>query len=187
MKKLITITQLIIIVILSFIIIQKISSGIKIGGLRENIHNFMQSEENRRDVYAAAINLNNGNSENTCVYFVAETLRKNDYDVPKDICNTAQLISFLSEKGWDKYGEYKDLKEGDICFTTDARGNRNGMPSHTYFFMGWVKEGSYDYAYICDNQAKDYNDKVYHIRNIKVVDKINGLKKDAFSFFMRRA
>lgn len=52
--------------------------------------------------------------------------------------------------------------------------------------MAWVKEGNYDYAYICDNQAKDYENKIYHIRNIKNVDKANGYSKDAFSFFMEK-
>ena len=59
------------------------------------------------------------------------------------------------------------------------------MPSHTYIFMDWVEEGNFDYAYICDNQAKDYNNQIYHIRNIAIVDKANGFTKDAFSFLMR--
>ena len=52
--------------------------------------------------------------------------------------------------------------------------------------MKWVDESHFDYAYICDNQAKDYKNKVYHIRNIKVVDKANGYSKDAFAFFMKK-
>jgi hypothetical protein len=51
--------------------------------------------------------------------------------------------------------------------------------------MGWVKEGSYDNAYICDNQAKDYDNEIYHIRNIKDRANVNGITKDAFSFFLK--
>ena len=52
-------------------------------------------------------------------------------------------------------------------FTTDGYGNKMVFQPHTYVFMAWVKEGNYDYAYICDNQTKDYENKIYHIRNIK--------------------
>jgi hypothetical protein len=54
----------------------------------------------------------------------------------------------------------------------------------SFIFMRWVKAGNYDYAYICDNQAKDYKNNVYHIRNIKITDKVNGFNKDAFAFFL---
>ena len=152
---------------------------------RERIYKFLQKDKNRREVFAVAVDLNGGSSENTCVYFIAEVLRKNNYPISKDTCNTTQIISILENKGWKKESDYKKLKPGDICFTTDYTGSKKGTPTHTYVFMGWVKEGSYDYAYICDNQAKDYENKVYHIRNIKNRVEINGLTKDAFSFFMK--
>lgn len=188
MRKLKTIFELIIIVVLSVIIVQKINydmNNVEKIQVRESLHNFMKSEQNRKETYLAAINLNNGNSENTCVYFIAEVLRRNNFDIPMEVANTTQLISLLKDRGWQKDSNYKNLKPGDICFTTDSNGNKNGKPSHTYIFMGWVEEGKYDYAYICDNQAKDYNNKVYHVRNVKAVDKANGFSKDAFSFFMR--
>jgi hypothetical protein len=153
--------------------------------LRKDIYNFLQKEQNQKQAFSAAIALNNGSSENACVYFVAEVLRKNNYPIPRDTCNTSQIISLLEKRGWKRYNNYKNLKPGDICFTTDHTGSKKGLPTHTYIFMGWVEEGSYEYAYICDNQAKDYENNVYHIRNIKERVQINGLTKDAFSFFMR--
>src|SRR5665648_35646 len=152
--------------------------------LTQNVYNFLGDTENRKDVYAAGIELNGGSSANTCVYFVAEGLRRNNFNVPKEICNISQISPIFEEKGWGKEKDYKNLRPGDICFTTDANGDKNGIPTHTYVFMKWVKPGDYNYAYICDNQAKDYKMKIYHIRNINVVTKVNGSDKDAFAFFM---
>ncbi len=189
MRKIKIIIELIIIVILCIIIAIKVNHDYKKESqiLRQEIHSFLQNEKNRVDTYQAAVKLNKGSSENTCVYFIAEVLRKNNFEIPKETANTSQILSILKDKGWQKDSDYKNLKPGDICFTTDAKGNKNGIPTHTYVFMGWVEEGKYDYAYICDNQAKDYNNKVYHVRNIKSVDKANGFTKDSFSFFMKDA
>ncbi|MPW26115.1 hypothetical protein GC105_09955 [Alkalibaculum sp. M08DMB] len=93
-------------------------------------------------------------------------------------------MPLLQERGWKKERDYTKLKRGDVCFTTDSKGNKNGGPTHTFIFMGWVKEGNYDYAYICDNQTKDFDGKILHIRNIKNKGYFNGNGKDAFSFFM---
>ena len=154
--------------------------------LTQNVYNFLEIKGNRLDVYAAGINLNKGSSENTCVYFLAEVLRKNNFNVSQDVSNTTQIIDLLDQKGFTKQTDYRNLTPGDICFTTDSSGNQDGTPTHTYIFMKWVKEGNYDYAYICDNQAKDYNGKIYHIRNIKIIAKVNGSYKDAFAFFMKK-
>jgi len=154
--------------------------------LNENICKFLENKGNRLEVYAAGIKLNQGSSENTCVYFIAEVLRRNNFNVPKETANTDQFLSLLRGKGFKKQMNYKDLMPGDICFTTDASGNKDGIPTHTYIFMKWLKEGNYDYAYICDNQAKDYNGKIYHLRNIKVIARVNGFDKDAFAFFMKK-
>ncbi|MBU3178829.1 hypothetical protein KPL47_21185 [Clostridium estertheticum] len=155
--------------------------------LNENIYGFLQDKGKRTDVYNTSVKLNKGSSKNTCVYFLSEVLRKNNFSVPIETSNTEQMISLLSHKGFKKQSNYKKLMPGDICFTTDANGQQSGFPTHTYVFMKWVKEGSYDYAYICDNQAKDYKGKIYHIRNISITVKSNGLAKDPFAFFMRKA
>jgi hypothetical protein len=187
MKKL----RLIIVVIVITIISIMFSMNIKADMQKEKqslsgkVYNFLEDVGNQKKVYSAAMELNHGSSENTCVYFICEVLRLNNFTVPTDTANISQLIPLLEKKGYKKESEYKNLKSGDICFTTDSNGDKNGVPTHTYVFMKWVKEGNYDYAYVCDNQAKDYKNKVYHIRNIKIKDKYNGFNKDAFAFFMK--
>ncbi|MBK5242903.1 hypothetical protein [Clostridium sp.] len=175
-----------VLVIISIVVINKLDIKSSNSYATKDIYNFLQSENNRRAVYGAAIDLNEGSSANTCVYFIAEVLRRNNFDVPKETSNTEQILSIFMEKGFEKRGDYENLTPGDICFTTDNNGGTSGFPTHTYVFMKWVKEGNYDYAYIVDNQAKDYNDDVYHIRNINVRTRSNGFDKDAFSFFMKK-
>lgn len=154
--------------------------------LNKNVYDFLQVKGNRIDVYNSSIELNKGSSKNTCVYFLAEVLRRNNFSVPLETSNTEEMISLLSDKGFRKQSNYKNLMPGDVCFTTNANGEQSGFPTHIYVFMKWLKAGSYDYAYICDNQAKDYKGKIYHIRNINVTAKLNGSDKDSFAFFMRK-
>ncbi|MBZ9633839.1 hypothetical protein [Clostridium sp. FP1] len=188
MKKAMLIIFVLVITSMAIMFSKNIKQNAQAEGIsiNENIYNFLEDGSNRRDLYNAAIKLNKGSSANTCVYFMAEVLRKNNFMVPMETSNTEQLISLLTEKGFKQQRNYKKLMPGDICFTTNDNGNKNGFPTHTYIFMKWVNKGNYDYAYICDNQAKDYKGKVYHIRNINVVTKSNGFDKDAFAFFMRK-
>ncbi len=130
--------------------------------ISQEIYNSMKNLGNRLSVYNASVELNGGSSANTCVYFVSEVLRKNGEYVDNSICNILELLDVLKEKGWRREYDYGKLKPGDVCFTTDVNLNDDGNPTHTYIFMGWVEEGKYDYAYICDNQAKDYEGKIYH-------------------------
>ena len=174
---------------LSFAIITQIDEAKTQGDnstVQSQIFNYLSSSKNQKKTYEKAIDLNGGSSENTCVYFIAEVLRQNDIYMDNGTCNTAQLISKLENLGWKKEFDYTKLKPGDICFTTDGTNKNTGFPSHAYFFMKWKKEGSYDEAYIVDNQAKDYDGKIYHLRNIASVSNFNGLTKDPFSFFMRK-
>ena len=153
--------------------------------LNDSIYHFLEDEGNQKDVYTAAIELNKGSSANTCVYFISEVLRRNNINVPNETNNISKILPLLEANGLEKEWDYEKLTPGDICFTTDEKGDENGIPTHTYVFMKWVEKGSYDYAYICDNQAKDYDGKVYHIRNINFIDKANGSDKDAFAFFIK--
>ncbi|MBD5639373.1 hypothetical protein HYI18_12385 [Clostridium botulinum] len=152
--------------------------------LQEKIYNSMMIKENRLKVYSRSIKLNKGSSSNTCVYFIAEVLRRNGESIDDSVCNTTQLLHIMKKDGWKKNKNYKKLKPGDICFTTDENLNKDGIPTHTYIFMGWAEEGKYDYAYICDNQAKDYSGRIYHLRNITKIDTIKGSTKEPFNFFM---
>ncbi|MGH4140274.1 hypothetical protein [Clostridium sp.] len=188
MKKVKLILFVIVITSIAIIFSKNIKSNVRAENLSLNkdVYNFLQDKGNRIEVYNVAVELNKGSSENTCVYFLSEVLRKNNFEVPQETSNTEQLLSLLSENGFKKQSNYKKLIPGDICFTTDANGEQSNFPTHTYIFMKWVKEGDYDYAYVCDNQAKDYKGKIYHIRNINVVAMANGFDKDAFAFFMKR-
>lgn len=173
--------------IIFVVFVMFISKGIKEHRndlMREKLYLYLLEEENQSEVFNTAVALNGGKTANTCVYFVSEALRRNNIMIPEYTCNTSQLISELRSIGWTKKGDYEKLGPGDIVFTTDTAGNSDGVPTHTYIFMEWVEEGSYDYAYICDNQANEYG-STYHIRNIKKPDEVDGSTKEAFSFFMR--
>jgi hypothetical protein len=152
--------------------------------LTENIYNSMTKKDNRLNAYNRAIALNDGKSANTCVYFLSEVLRMNDEEISDNVCNTTQILDIMKNEGWKKEREYKKLKRGNICFTTDEWLNPTGVPTHTFIFMGWKEEGLYDYAYICDNQANDYDGKIYHLRNILKLDSKGGNTKEPFGFFM---
>ena len=187
MKKAGLILVVLIITIIAIIFFNNSKSYIKgqNQSLANNVYNFLEDTVNRKDVYGKAIELNQGNSANACVYFISEVLRRNNFNVPKETGNISQIIPLLEQEGLKKQWNYKNLTPGDICFTTDGNGDKNGIPTHTYVFMKWVKEANYDYAFICDNQAKDYKGMVYHIRNINITDKSNGFEKDAFAFYMK--
>ncbi|MBD7912912.1 hypothetical protein [Clostridium cibarium] len=181
------ISVVVVILVIKAIIGSKICTEDRSYNLDEKIFNFLQSNENRKYIYSKAVKRNKGNSSNTCVYFLAELLRENNFMVPNETKKVSEVLKMLKEDGWKKHSNYEELKPGDICFTTDSDGNKDGIPTHTYVFMKWVKEGSYDFAYVCDNQAKDYNGRLYHIRNIRNVEKTNGFKKEAFAFFMKKS
>lgn len=145
--------------------------------VQTSLYNYLTNASNRKSVETAARRLNRGNHRNTCVYFASESLRRVGYKVPKKIRRTRELASYLRSKGWKVSYNLHELKPGDICFTTN---NALGAPSHVYVFMGWVKKGSIDYAYVVDNQSRDYKGKTYHIRNVKR----RKMDKEATRFFM---
>lgn len=151
-----------------------------------SIYEYIKNANNQQKVFTKAVILNDNRPQNTCVYFVSEILRGININVPTDICNTNQLINYLTKTGWKKDTDYSKLKKGDLCFTTDGMLNPNGTPTHTYIFMGWKQQGNFDYAYVCDNQAKEYNGQYFHLRNISITDKINNTIKEPFSFFMHK-
>lgn len=184
LKKLLIIITSITLLLTTLYVIKSsynIRSSKKLG---ENIYNSMKIKENRIKIYNAAVKLNKGDSANTCVYFISEVLRTNGEKINHGICNTSQILDIMKKNGWKKETDYKKLKPGDICFTTDEKLNKKGIPTHTYVFMGWKDENKYDYAYICDNQSKDYDNMIYHLRNVTKNIEVKGSAKEPFSFFM---
>lgn len=123
-RKVKIIIKFLFVVILSIMALQKINAIENNRELRKNIYKYLQDKNNRIETYYSGVALNNGKSENTCVYFISEVLRKNNYNVPKNMANTESLISFLEGHGWKKKTDYKKLKPGNICFTTDGYGNK---------------------------------------------------------------
>lgn len=152
--------------------------------LEGKLYYSMSKKDNRIKAFNRAVVLNNGKSINTCVYFLAEVLRMNGEKIDDSVCNTTQLLEIMKKEGFKKEKNYKKLQPGNICFTTDERLTTIGAPTHTFIFMGWKEQGVYDYAYICDNQANEYNGNLYHLRNIAQVESVNGNTKEPFSFFM---
>ncbi|UZQ49177.1 Ig-like domain-containing protein [Clostridium kluyveri] len=142
-----------------------------------NLYNYFMNYDNRQSVLNRAIELHSGITSNNCVYFASEGLRRAGLtDLPNYVANTVTLTSQLESRGWNSSTDFSILLPGDICFTTSYG---NG-PTHAYTFMGWVSEGSYDYAYVCDNQGYDYGYNDYHIRNVSIATPT----KDATWYFM---
>ncbi len=75
--------------------------------LQEKIYNSMMIKENRLKVYSRSIKLNKGSSSNTCVYFIAEVLRRNGENIDDSVCNTTQLLHIMKKDGWKKSKNYK--------------------------------------------------------------------------------
>lgn len=145
--------------------------------LQKDLFDYLSNEDNRKSVMKRAVELHGGVLANNCVYFASEALRRAGMEnLPDNTCNTLQLTDKLTHKGWIKSTDLSQLKPGDICFTIAY--NEYG-PTHTYVFMKWVDADKYDYAYICDNQGREY-DGIYHKRNVN----IQTTKKDKISYFM---
>ncbi|WP_143159075.1 InlB B-repeat-containing protein [Alkalibacter saccharofermentans] len=154
------------------------------GRVGDALGSYLSSSSNRTSVNNATIRLNGGHLSNACVYFTSEAMRRVGVPVRTSMRNIDYLLPYLYENGWKKERDYTRLRKGDLCFTTDAAGNKDGRPTHVYTFMGWVEEGNYEYAYICDNQAPYYDNKVLHIRNFLNPGEHDGSEKEAFSYFL---
>ena len=154
--------------------------------LQSELYQYLLIPNHRASIKNKAIKLNNGNARNSCVYFASESLRRIGFKIPLRVSNigsfnrkhnsSLSLIKELKSMNWQTSTNPSLLLPGDICFTAP---NYNGFPTHVYVFMGWVRSGHVDYAYVCDNQSYDYG-YTLHIRNIK--DYLPG--KDAFYKFM---
>jgi hypothetical protein len=154
--------------------------------LQTNLFKYLSNTSNQQSILQTALSLHNGDYHNSCVYFGSEALRRigvSQSSLPLYTSTIVQFIADLKNIGWKTSTDYKQLLPGDICFTTDENLN-NGIPTHTYIFMKWVTVDNYDFAYICDNQAPEYNNQVNHIRNITKVVYTSSGKKEPFLFFM---
>lgn len=138
-------------------------------------------DRNRKKALEESIKINENETTGLAAIYISELLRQSGVKVPRDVKNTKDLVTSLQNLGWQKVKDPKQLQKGDICFTTDMT-NMEGYPSHVYIFMGWTKEGSTDYALVCDNLFAQNNNQPIHKRNI------NFETEDAqkMNFFMRK-
>lgn len=154
--------------------------------VQSQLYSFLSVPSNREKVKNHVRALNRGHYHNACVYYTSEALRHVGVNLPKSVNHTGRpgkdrfkhrsLTQHLLKMGWKIEKDMTKLMPGDVCFTTNGS---LGAPTHAYIFMGWVKQGSYDYAYICDNQVYDYG-STYHKRNIRIAIP----EKEAFAYFM---
>lgn len=154
--------------------------------LQTDLFKYLSDTSNQQSVLQTALSRHNGDYHNACVYFGSEALRRigvSESSLPIYTSTIIQFTADLKNMGWKTSADYTQLLPGDICFTTDENLN-NGIPTHTYIFMKWVTVENYDFAYICDNQAPEYDNQVNHIRNIMKVVYTSSGKKEPFLFFM---
>ncbi|CAM2975866.1 hypothetical protein HAHI6034_10830 [Hathewaya histolytica] len=143
-------------------------------------YTYAVGNDNRKKSIEESIKINENNKSGITAIFIAELLRKAEVSVPKKVTNTKALVEDLTNKGWKKYTDPKQLKKGDVCFTTDMS-NMEGYPSHVYIFMGWVKEGNTDEGYVCDSLVEENKDSL-HKRTIGIETET----KQKMAFFMRK-
>lgn len=120
-----------------------------------NLFKYLTDTNNRVSVHYRAIDLHGGDTSNNCVFFTSEALRRVGIDLPLGTCNTYDLEDKLEAMGCVKSYDLSQLKPGDIVLTEGY--------THVFVFMGWASDG---YAYVCDNQADWYDNKVLHLRPI---------------------
>lgn len=157
--------------------------------LHTNLIRYILDNNNRESIVKRAIELHNGVLTNNCVFTASEALRRVGMtDLSLSVCNTGRLdnevnymkpYSFtyqLQQRNWVVERDFSKLLAGDICFTRDYG---DGIPTHTYTFIKWVKPNDYSYAYIFDNQ-RDENGSLYHIRNIN----FQTSEKDITTYYM---
>ncbi len=127
---------------------------------------YMSVLNNRNSVFDKAVKLHHGDPNNTCAITVSEAFRRIGMDIPTQTARTEQVERNLKARGWKREMNLKLLQPGDICFTTDAKGNLTGGHStHTFIFMSWANKEK-TLMNICDNQANRYGGYVYHTRTI---------------------
>ena len=149
---------------------------------RSRLFTYLSSLDNRNSVMKAALEENNFEPRNACVYFVGEVLRRINVGINKGTYNTKTLKTLLEMSGYKKEYDLSKIRAGDVCFTTDALGDKNGEPTHTFIFMGWIDKVN-GVANVCDNQSYDYG-TVYHARNIFSKSIYKGTIKEATAYFM---
>lgn len=118
---------------------------------------YMTDVNNQLSVDNTAVWLHGGATDNNCVFFSSEALRRIGVNIPRSVANTYQLENELKGRGFAYSYDFSQIKPGDIVFTNNY--------THVYIFMCWDKDG---YAYIVDNQRIMYGNQILHRRKVLV-------------------
>lgn len=118
---------------------------------------YMTDVNNQMSVDSTAVWLHGGATDNNCVFFSSEALRRIGVNIPRSVANTYQLENELKGRGFAYSYDFSQIKPGDIVFTNNY--------THVYIFMCWDRDG---YAYIVDNQRTMYGNLVLHRRKVLV-------------------
>ena len=101
----------------------------------ETLHAFLSDTKNRINVYNTANSLNNGDSANTCVYFISEVLRQNGFNIPTYVCNTTQILEYFDTLKLKRNSDYSahphpvashHFTPEDRSMANAGSGNRSG-------------------------------------------------------------
>lgn len=152
----------------------------ELGVANSKIYTTALGEEIRKNAINQSIKINENSPNGITAIYIAELLRSAGIPVPATSKNTKDLVDSLTALGWKPYTDPKQLKKGDVCFTTEMS-DMAGHPSHVYIFMGWVKEGNTDTAFVCDSLIAENNNEWIHKRNIDFETE----NKQKMAFFMR--
>ncbi len=136
---------------------QNITSTYSHSDFNFRLFKYMTNGANQVSVDNRAVQLHGGRTDNNCVYFASEAMRRIGLNIPNATANTYQLENILKGMGFASCSDLSYLKPGDIVFTNNY--------SHVYIFMGWAENG---YAYIVDNQKYNYDNKILHRRAVYV-------------------
>ncbi|MEG4586746.1 hypothetical protein QUA54_16195 [Microcoleus sp. MOSTC5] len=157
---------------------------LEVSGFANRLVRKVLSNNEYWDILRTAEQIRNG-TDNTCVAFSSETLRRMGIPVPiEDVEIDGEILNIsLVTKPYKIWLEQKvkprrindatKLRPGDICFSKDDP-DFPGFPAHVYFFIEY-SPGDTGAAYVVDNQQPK------HLRNLD-----NGSPgKTPFAFALR--
>ena len=124
------------------------------------LHRYLSRVDNDRSVRREVLSWHR-TMRNGCVAFASTALRRIGVAVPERGLRdgegvsriTRAFSSFLEEElGWRRVVRVRDLRVGDLVFTTDAP-CCPGYPAHVFVFEGWQSRAR-GVALATDNQAR---------------------------------
>lgn len=111
--------------------------------LQKKLYEYLSNPVNQKTTMDTAVNLHNGNPDNTCVLFQSSALRAVGFNIPMSTAYTTVFAGNLLESGWQRHTNFNNLQPGDICFAYDY---------HTFMFMGWYNK-SKKIAYVMGDES----------------------------------